>query len=303
MIILDTVKLVEIYVKVDDFMLEFEPLLERHLLGDSGKWRGKMSKSEMMTVLIFFHLSGIRCFAWYYKEVVQKLLSSYFPYTYNYQNFISLQSACNLELFAFLSIQQGLATEANYIDSKPLEVCHLKREKQHKVFKGIAQKGKSSTGFFYGLKLHLICNQAGEILRFLLSPGNVPDNGHKLLRAILKDFKGKVYGDKGYLSQLKTAFEEQGCKLITKIKKNMKKQQLSAEEGYYLKKRGLIETVFMLMVSQCQIEHTRHRSPKNFITNLWAGMIAYTFLDKLPHIKAFQMKTQIENIVLLEDYK
>jgi hypothetical protein len=68
-----------------------------------------------------------------------------------------------------------------------------------------------------------------------------------------------------------------------------------------LKKRGLIETIFTLFVSQCQIEHTGHRSPKHFISNLWAGLIAYNFLDKLPIIKDFKEKNEIENIVLLQD--
>jgi hypothetical protein len=127
---------------------------------------------------------------------------------------------------------KGKCTQSNYIDSKPLEVCHIKREKQHKVFQDIAKKGRTSKGFFYGLKLHLLCNQQGEILRFLVTSGNVSDNNQAVLRDLLKDFQGNVYGDKGYLTALKKEFEQQGCKLITKSKKNMQAQNLSAEERY-----------------------------------------------------------------------
>ena len=208
-----------------------------------------------------------------------------------------------LELYAFLHIMcMGRITEANYIDSKPLEVCHIKREKPHKVFKHIAKKGRTSKGYFYGLKLHMVCNQQGEPVRFQLTPGNVSDNNEKLLHTLLEDFKGKVYGDKGYLAKHKAFFEEKGCKIISKVRKNMKKPNLTGEERYYLKKRGLVETVFDQMVNLCQIEHTRHRSPKNFLVNLWAGLIAYTFLDRLPRIQGFQPKEIGANtVVLLED--
>ncbi len=207
-----------------------------------------------------------------------------------------------LELYAFLyTCCLGETTKVNYIDSKPLEVCHVKREKNHRVFKHIAQKGKTSKGYFYGLKLHLICNQRGEPVRLRLTSGNVSDNNAAFLKTFLNDFQGKIYGDKGYLTKLKGHFEKNGCKIISKVRKNMKKPNLTGEERYYLKKRGLIETVFDQMVNICQIEHTRHRSPRNFAVNLWAGIIAYAFLGKLPQIQEFQPKILEQSVVLLAD--
>ena len=302
MIILNTSKLAEIFVLTDDFMQEFSPYFQQKLIG-AKPWQGKMSKSEMMTIVIFFHLSGIRCFSWYYKHIVKGHLSSYFPDTYAYERFVAQMKHVQLELYAFLHyFCIGRPTEANYIDSKPLEVCHIKREKMHRVFLHIAQKGKTSKGFFYGLKLHLLCNQQGEILRIQVTSGNVADNNVKLLKSMLSGFKGNVYGDKGYISKLKKSLQAQGCKLITKIRKNMKKPLLTQKEQYYLKKRGLIETVFGQMVSQCQIEHSRHRSPINCMVNLWAGIIAYNFLDRLPRIADFDMNDLKEaKVVLLKD--
>lgn len=302
MIILDTTKLAEIFIQTDDFMKEFAPFCEQKFIG-SRPWRGKMSQSEMMTIVIFFHLSGIRCFSWYYKRIVLEVFKSEFPECYTYENFVAKMKWIQLELYAFLHYAcLGQPSEANYIDSKPLEVCHIKREKIHRVFQHIAQKGVTSKGFFFGLKLHLICNQQGEIINLRLTSGNVSDNNATLLRQFLQGFRGTIYGDRGYLTKIKGELKEQGCKLITKVRKNMKKPLLTQKEQYYLKKRTLIETVFGQMVGQCQIEHSRHRSPINFMVNLWAGIIAYTWLDHLPKIASFDSKELEEmDIVLLKD--
>ncbi|HAS45221.1 MAG TPA: IS982 family transposase, partial [Microscillaceae bacterium] len=285
----------------DDFVKEFAPFLEQKLIGTKA-WRGKMSKSEMMTIVIFFHLSSIRCFSWYYKQIVKEHLSSYLPDTYAYERFVAQMKHIQLEFYAFRHhFCIGKPTEANYIDSKPLAVCHIKREKLHRVFLHIVQKGVNSKGFFYGLKLYLLCNQQGEILKIRVTSGNVADNNAELLKSMLKGFESTVYGDKGYISKLKKVLQEQGCKLITKIRKHMKKPVLTQKERYYLKKRTLIETVFGQMVNQCQIEHTRHRSPINCMVNLWAGIIAYNFLDHLPKIADFDMKDLDQaNVVLLK---
>jgi len=290
MIILNTSKLIEIFVQVDDFMQEFEPFCQEKLLGHQ-TWRGQMSQSEMMAIVIFFHLSGIRCFSWYYKEIVLKWLRTYFPKAYTYEHFVARMPAIQLELYVFLHLHRmGQPTEANYIDSKPLEVCHVKREKQHKVFRGLAQKGRTSKGYFFGFKLHVLSNQKGELLRLALSSGNVADNNARILIFLLDYLTGKVYGDKGYLTRLKSYFETRGIKIISKVRKNMKKPTLTAQESYYLRKRGLIETIFDQLVHICQIEHSRHRSPKNFLVNLWSGLIAYTYLEKLPQIQEYSPK-------------
>ncbi|GAB4346972.1 MAG: hypothetical protein OHK0038_27040 [Flammeovirgaceae bacterium] len=156
-------------------------------------------------------------------------------------------------------------------------------------------------GFFFGFKLHLICNQKGEIVRVLLTSGNKADNNAKILTELLADLEGNFYGDKGYITQLKSFLQEKNIKLITKIRKNMKPEKLSQEEQYFFHKRGVIEAVIDILKNVCQIEHTRHRSPKNFFVNLWAGIIAYKFLDKKPSIRDFQDKSLTSNIKLFQD--
>ena len=77
----------------------------------------------------------------------------------------------------------GKCTGISFMDSTPIRVCHIKREKSHmviersrnKVFKGLAAKGKSAIGWFFGFKLHLVVNDKGEIIKFLITPANVDD--------------------------------------------------------------------------------------------------------------------------------
>ena len=191
-----------------------------------------------------------------------------------------------LEFFAFLTSQcLSPCDHANYIDSKVLKVCHIKREKQHKVFEGFANKGKSSLGWFFGLKLHLITNSKGQLCQFLITSGNKSDNNIQILESMFKGIKGTIFGDKGYLSKHKQYFQKMGVKLIAKHKKNMKKEVLNIEEKFYIKKRGIIETIFGMLAFQCNIDHSRHRSIKNFFINTWSALIAYTFLDHKPAIQ------------------
>ena len=179
----------------------------------------------------------------------------------------------------------GKCTGISYIDSTPLRSCHIKREKQYTVFKGIAQKGQCSLGWFYGFKLHIIINDRGEILDFIITPGNVDDRKPLKDMDLHKRIFGKLYGDKGYIS--KDLFEKlfvDGVHLITKIKKNMKNSLMLLQDKIALRKRTLIETVNDELKNICQIEHTRHRSFENFTTNLLSGLIAYSFFDKKPSI-------------------
>ena len=90
-------------------------------------------------------------------------------------------------------------TGVSFIDSFSLNVCHNRRIYSHKVFKGIAQRGKTSVGWFYGFKLHIIINHGGEIISFYITSGNVADNNEKVLKKLTQKLFGKLYGDKGYI--------------------------------------------------------------------------------------------------------
>ncbi len=121
-------------------------------------------------------MSGARNLKHFYLHYVQKHLHAKFPQTVSFNRFVELQKQATIPLGFFLKTQcLGKCTGIAFIDSTLLRCCHIKREKQHKTFKNIAQMGKCSLGWFYGFKLHLIINDRGEVLDFMLTQGNVDD--------------------------------------------------------------------------------------------------------------------------------
>ena len=138
-------------------------------------------------------------------------------------------------------------------------------------------------GWHYGFKLHLIINDRGELLAFKLTPGNTDDR--QPVPDLPKDLLGKLFGDRGYISQeLFEQLYERGLQLITRHKKNMKQKLVKIIDKILLRKRSLIETVNDQLKNISQIEHSRHRSVWNFLVNLLAGLIAYTYLPKKPSL-------------------
>ena len=188
-------------------------------------------------------------------------------------------------LLAYLHTQLGTCTGISFIDSTKLLVCHNARIGQHRVFAGQAARGKSSTGWFYGFKLHLVVNDRGELLACTLTAGNVDDR--RPVPRLVRRLFGKLFGDKGYLSQplAQQLLTEQGVRLITKLRKNMRNQLLEWSDKYFLRKRAIIEAVNDQLKNISQIEHSRHRSPTNFLVNLVAGLIAYCHQPKKPSLR------------------
>lgn len=286
MYVVNVDKLIEIFIDCDDFCKVFIPILESKQLNNSPKSHNKasLSHSEMMTILIFYHLSGMKCFKYYYKRLILGHLKSYFPQAVSYTRFVGLIPRNMIYVWIYLNmVRKGQHTGHAYIDSKKLTVCHNKRIFQHKVFKHLAARGKSSVGWFYGFKLFLAINPVGEILECFITPGNVADNNQKAMRRLLGKLFGKAYGDKGFISsKISEEFVEKGLHIITKVRSNMKNKLMTLEDKLMLMKRGVIECVFHLLSFICDIDHSRHRSPANAFTHLFSGIIAYTYFDKRP---------------------
>ena len=284
-------KVTEFFVNADDFCKEFALQLEnRPFLEDSSVKRrnrkGNLSDSEMMSIYLLFHFGQFTSFKHFYNQYVCKHLTDLFPTLISYERFNARQDRILLPLMLYLKYRGlGKSRGINYIDSTLLRVCHVKREKQHRVFKGIAAKGKSTMGWFFGFKLHLIINDKGELLSFYLTKGNVDDRNIELMTAMTKDVFGKLFGDKGYISKaLAELLFQDGIQLITKVRKNMKKQNLSDVDAILLRKRALVESVNDELKNSCKIEHTRHRSIKGFLVNIIAGLTAYCFFPKKPSL-------------------
>jgi transposase len=278
--------LLELFCAVDDFWHIFAPRWHAAQLPQGAPQRRRaphLSTSEIMTILIHFHQSHYRNFKRYYQHYVLRHLRAEFPNLVSYNRFVELTPRVLVPLLFYFLTCRGTCTGIAFIDSTVLDVCHPKRIRRHRVFATLAARGKSSMGWFYGFKLHLIVNDQGELLTFLLTPGNVDDRAP--VPDMTRDLFGLLVGDKGYISQkLFAELYEQGLKLVTPIRKNMKNRLMHLEEKLLLRKRAIIETVNDQLKNISQIEHTRHRSPTNFLVNLVCGLIAYCHQPKKPAI-------------------
>ncbi len=283
-------KITKIFVAVDDFCKLFEPQIKQFRLESGQKNRrnrlSKLSDSEIMTILICFHLSNYTNFKAFYIECITQHWKYLFPDLVTYERFNQIQSKVMIPLIMFLkSNGLGHSKGINFIDSTAIKVCHIKREKQHKVMKNFATKGKGTMGWFFGFKLHLIINDQGEILSFYLTKANVDDRNRKVISSLTENIFGSLYGDRGYISKaLADYLWNDGIHLVYKRRKNMKKQNLSDTDKLLLRKRALIESVNDELKNICSIEHSRHRSPKGFLVNLVSALVAYHFLPKKPSL-------------------
>ena len=273
----------ELFCDVDDFMIGFTPQMKTFQLaaGKQRQRRGQLYPSEIMTIVIHFHQSHYRTFKAYYTEHVQVHLRCEFPQLVSYQRFVALLASVQIPLLAYLQHRYGTCTGISFIDSTSLAVCDPKRIHQHRVFATDAKRGKSSMGWFYGFKLHLAVNDRGELLACCLTPGNVDDRTP--VPQMVKDLHGKLFGDRGYISApLTQLLFEQGLQLITKLRKNMKDILMLLSDKLLLRKRAIIESIIDQLKNISQIEHSRHRSPINFVVHLVAGLLAYSHQAKKP---------------------
>lgn len=271
----------ELYCLVDDFWQSVKEKIDNYMISDDKKHRGRqsiLSLSEMTTLVILFHSMRFRQFKKFY-QYVSIFMRREFPRLLSYNRFIKLMPRCIVLLTVLFDSLKGSCSGVSVVDSTPLVVCDNLRISRHKVFDGYAERGKSSTGWFFGFKLHVIINHPGEIISARLTAGNVDDR--KPVPDMASGIFGDLFGDKGYLSNsLKEKLKDMGINLITKVRRNMKKVKHTDFEKAVLSKRAVIETVFDELKNLCQIEHSRHRSINNFIVNLLSGLVAYCLMDK-----------------------
>ena len=277
---------VELFCDVDDFCMKLEPELNKRTIDDGSRKRIRKSNlilSEIMTIIIMFHMSAYRTFKDYYTKEVSNHLRWAFPDLVSYNRFVELMSQTLLPLCCYLHTRKGICSGISFIDSTSIAVCHNRRINSNKVFSDTAQRGKNSVDWFYGFKLHLIVNDQGELLAFRLTPGNIDDR--EPVPEMVKGLFGKLFGDKGYISQkLFDLLYSQGTQLITRLKSNMKNKLMPLFDKLILRKRSIIETINDQLKNISQIEHTRHRSGVNFLVNVISGLIAYTHKEKKPSL-------------------
>jgi hypothetical protein len=207
-------KIIEIFVKVDDFCKEFEAEIIKHQL-DAGNCRVRdrkafLADSEIITILIAFHSGYYTNLKHFYVGHIYAYYKDCFPALVSYNRFVELQQRVAVPMMLFLKTRcLGQSRGINFIDSTHIKVCHNRRIHNHKVFAEVAERGQCSIGWFYGFKLHLIINDKGEILSFYLTKGNVDDRNIKLMSSMTEQIFGKLFGDKGiYPKRWPTSFGE-----------------------------------------------------------------------------------------------
>jgi len=270
---------------VDDFCKSVEQWLEGKAIEDkkvrNPTRKPELSVAEIITIILMYQQSPCKNFKYFYNSYLQ-LYRKEFPKLLSYNRFIELKSRALLHLTLLLQwyMQKAKKTGIYYIDSTSIAVCHPKRISRNKVFKGIAELGKTTKGWFYGLKLHLIINENGEFQSVRFTTGNVDDRTP--VNSLSKFLRGLLFGDKGYIKQeLFQSLYRRGLKLVTGIKKGMKNQLLPMAEKTLLRKRSIIESVFNILKYHFELEHTRHRSIQNAFVHLISTLIVLS-LPSLP---------------------
>lgn len=275
----------ELYIFIDDFCKIYTEYEKKKLL-PSQKQRNRncaMSLSEIMTVMIMYHTSHAKNFKYFYKTCIEYIHKDDFPNALSYNRFVELMPRLFLPLNILMQMLFGEETGTYFIDATTIKVCHNKRRYSNKTFKGLAKAGKSSMGYFYGFKLHLIINEKGEFIALKMTKGNVDDRVP--VPELTRDLTGTMYADKGYIKQnLFVDLYERGLKMVHGIKKNMPNKLMILKEKLMLRKRNLIETVFDYLKNKMNLERTRHRSPINAFVHILSTLVAYSFKINKPSI-------------------
>ena len=261
---------------LDDFAQTYEEWERHNLIPSERKRRrpGKLSLGESLYIMVLFHLSPFKDFKHFWIYGVEQKYRDCFGDLPSYGRFVSLMPRLMMPLCVLIQCFSGEQTGIYFVDSTKLSVCNNARNNRNKVFKGRAQRGRSTMGWFFGFKLHMVINNKGEVMAIKVTAGNVDDRSP--LKAMLNDLQGKVFGDKGYIS--KPMFQElwqQGVQLITGTRKNMKNYLMPILDKILLRKRFIIETVFDKLKTSMGLEHSRHRSPANAFVHILSCVAAY----------------------------
>lgn len=280
----------DLFVFLDDFCQAVDQHLSQLMVscGDKIKRVTRvmgMTLSELLTIELLYQQSPCKNFKYFYHSYLQ-MYGCEFPNLVSYHRFVELKPRIlsYLMLLVRWFCEQSDKTGLSYIDATPLAVCHSKRMGRNQVFKGLARLGKTTKGWFFGLKLHLVINEKGQIQNLKITQGNTDDRTPVL--ELVEGLEGLLFGDRGYIkASLFHKLYEHGLKLVTSLKKNMKSHMMPWIEKVLLRKRSIIETVFSVLKHTLELEHTRHRSTANALVHILTTLVTYCFRTHKPSIK------------------
>ena len=267
--------------ELKDFYKVYLPFKDHYLLEkkeNSRNKKTKISNIKILAIMIMYHLSGSSNFKFFYKFYISRIFRKLPEYSW----FMRLRERAFIDLMCFLHYKCVSTGKCFFIDSSPIKVCHNKRIKKHKTFKGLAERGYHSMGWFYGFKIHIIINEKGDLVKFVFTKGNVSDVTELKMA---EGLTGLLVGDKGYISQYWTQYlEKQGLKLVTKSRKNMKPIKLTNKEKAFLGKRNIVETVFS-QLKNWGLVNTKIRSYFGWILNALSTLATYVIRPFKPYVR------------------
>ena len=276
---------------LDDFCKVFGDWEAHRLIPSPTRRRrpGKLSRSEMLFIVVLFHLSPFKHFKAFYRYGIGQQHRACFGDLPHYDRFVSLMPRLFAPLMVPLHSVSGEETGVYFADSTKLAVCHNRRIHRHRVFDGLAARGKTSMGWFYGLKLHFVIHHKGQIMALKITPGNTADS--TVLDKMSRHLAGKLYADKGYIGrELFHKLWRRGLHLITSIRRNMRNYLMPLADKVMLRKRFVIETVLDTLKSEMGLEHSRHRSVINAMVHVLSCLVAYAFRPGKPSISLTAQK-------------
>jgi len=274
--------LVMIFCFVDDFVKiaigQLRHALKRPDSDNPPIKKHNLSIAELVSLAIFRFFTGHRDWKAFYYHV-KTYHAKDFPNLPDYKNFVVAMNA--LAPFALLMLEafmrafrnQTLVSDPKFVDGMKLEVCKIKREFSHKVCKGLATKSKSSMGWFYGFRLHIICNELMQILNIRIATATVDER--KALEQMWNKIFGMIIADAGYVSKnLQEKGAKLGKQLLAGARANMKKL-MTQTQHHLLKLRQYVETVFSVLKLRFGIETSLPRSPLGYFAHYIWCLAAY----------------------------
>jgi len=184
------------------------------------------------------------------------------------------------------------------VDSMPLEVCKISREKRAKIckenFESAPDKGfcASQDFYFYGYKLQGVCSVNGIFHSIELTKASVHDVTFlKEMNSQLSDCV--LIGDKGYLSsslQL-DLFHSANIQLETPMRSNQKNYK--KQDWVFRKARKRLETLFSQLCDQFMIRRNYAKSFEGFKSRILAKITALTLIQ---FINKFDFNRPINNL-------
>ena len=201
-------KVIEIFCIIDEFGKNLNVELGKNLClpsyNGTGKRcrnrKGRLSESEIMTIIICYYFGTYRNFKEYYQNCIRGWLKNDFPASVSYNRFVELMPRVFFKMMFFMKLYAfGRSTGITFVDSTMIPVCHNVRRYFNKVFAGLARSGKGTMGWCHGFKLHLLCNNSGEVITFYLIGANVGDRDRRVWTVFAKVLYGKVFADRGYI--------------------------------------------------------------------------------------------------------